>query len=153
MKRILIYIVILLAVVLVPLERADVGKLRPVQTVAVYRDGNIYTIATDTGDKGEGETAADALADLKRTTPAIIYLDTAQFLLTGKNAVDAVEELRQYFCDDVEIYSFRGDAELVEVSKYLSVHGNGPKLKCWNIGKKLPILACSGSKIELIKNS
>ena len=153
MKRILIYIAILLAVVLVPLERTDVGELRPVQTVAVYRDGKAYVIATDTGDQGEGKTVPDALTDLKQKTPAVIYLDTAQFLLTGKDADDAVEELRQHFRSSVELYSFRGDADLEAVSKYLTVHGNGPKLKRWHPGGKLPVLVCAGEQIKLVENT
>lgn len=138
---------------LVPLERTDVGKLRPVQTVAIYRDGKSYVIATDTGDKGKGKTVAEALTDLKSTTPAVIYLDTAQYLLAGKNAEAAVNELRQHFKKSVELYSFRGDADLTVVSKYLSVHGNGPQLKEWNEGDKLPVLACSGEQIKLVKSS
>lgn len=153
MKRILIYIVILAAVLAVRLERTDVGKLRPVQTVSVYRDGASYVIATDTGDKGKGKTVADALKDLKQTAPAVIYLDTAQFLLTGKNADDAVENLRPYFSKSVELYSFRGEADLELASKYLAVHGNGPQLKRWNPGEKLPVLVCSGDQIKLIEKT
>ena len=153
MKRILIYIGILAAVLLVPLERTDVGKLRPVQTVAVYREEDLYTIATDTGDKGSGKTVADALKDLKQTTPAVIYLDTAQFLLAGKNTEEAVEQLRPCFRKSVEVYSFRGEADLKLVSEYLMVHGSGPKLKQWNLGEKLPVLVCSGQQIMRAKNN
>lgn len=153
MKRILIYIGILAAVLLIPLERTDVGQLRPVQTVSVYREENAYVIATDTGDKGSGKTVADAFNDLKQTTPAVIYLDTAQFLLMGKNADDAAEDLRQYFSNSVELYSFRGDADLAVVSKYLSVHGNGPQLKYWESSEKLPVLVCEGEEIRLVENS
>ena len=153
MKRILIYIGILTAVLLVPLECTDVGKLRPVQTVSVFCDGDSYTIAADTGDQGSGTTAMEALNDLKQTTPAIIYLDTAQFLLVGKNADAAVEQLRPFFRKSVEVYSFRGEANLELVSKYLSVHGNGPKLKDWDFGEKLPVLACSGAQIMRAKNN
>ena len=152
MKRILIYIGILVAVLLVPLERTDVGKLRPVQTVAVYLNEDLYTIATDTGDKGSGKTVADALNNLKLTTSAVIYLDTAQFLLAGKNTDEAIERLRPYFHKSVEVYSFRGEADLELMSKYLSVHGNGPKLKHWKIGEKLPVLVCSGEQIMRAKN-
>ena len=153
MKRILIYIIVLLAVILVPLNRTDVGKLRPVQTVAVYFDGADCVIATDTGDEGRGETAEQALSDLKATTPAIIYLDTAQYLLVGKNSMDAIEALRSHFSGSVELYSFRGDADLTAASKYLSVHGNGPALKCWKNGEKLPVLQCSGAEIKTLKKT
>lgn len=151
MKRILIYIGILTAVLLIPLERADVGKLRPVQTVSIYREGDSYTIATDTGDKGSGKSALEALNDLKKTTPAVIYLDTAQFLLVGKNVEKAVEQLRHCFHDSVELYSFRGEADLAAVSKYLEIHGKGPKLKQWNLWKKLPILWCFDEQIKTAK--
>ena len=105
------------------------------------------------GDKGIGKTVADALKNLKLATPAVIYLDTAQFLLVGKNADEAVEQLRPFFRKSVEVYSFRGETDLEVVSKYLSVHGNGPKLKDWNFGEKLPVLVCSGEQIMRAKNN
>lgn len=150
MKRCVFYLLILAVVFVIPVERTDVGKLQPVQTVAVSYNGGRYVIATDTGGKGEGINLPAALEDLANTTPAILYLDTAEFLLVSENAVEAVEELRQYLKNRVEIYYFSGNPNLEDVSKYLSVHGTGTKLKDWKIGDKLPVLNVRNDRIEIL---
>lgn len=149
MKRIILYIIVLAALLVVPAERADVGKLRPVQTVALYKDANEFVIATDTGDLGRGETVQDAFHNLKATTPAIIYLDTADYLLVSEQAVDQLEFLRGKLRRSVEVYQFLGEANLEEVSKYLRVHGNGPSLKQYESGTQLPVLDCREERLKI----
>ena len=153
MKRILIYIVILLAVLRIPLDYTDVGKLRPVETVAISREGGDYVITTDTGDQGKGATPEEALTDLVQTTPAVVYLDTARYLLLAKDATNVAENLRQIFRGTVQLYSYRGEVDMETVSKYLSVHGDGPILKSWNADKKLPVLLCADKQMRLSKRT
>ena len=149
LKRTIIYIVILTAVLLAPLDRVDVGKLRPVETVAISRDAADYVVMTDTGDRGRGVTLDAAITNLMETTPAVVYLDTARYLLLSKDSVDAGERLHRYFKGTVKLYSFRGEVDLEAASKYLSVHGNGPALKGWKEGEKLPVLLCAESRMKL----
>lgn len=140
MKRLLLYVLILAAVLAVPVKRVDVAKLQPVQTVAVYRHGRYYVIETDTGDMGQGTDPVAAYENLEKTTSGVIYLDTADYLLVTEGTTSAVEALRIYLKDTVELYRFLGSPDLKEVSKFLPVHGKGPKLKTWNEGVKLPVL-------------
>lgn len=150
MKKIIIYVLILIAVLLVPVERTDVGKLRPVQSVAIYGVDGVVIIETDTGDRGEGENAVAALEDLKRTTPAVIYLDTAEYLLVNEDMEGAVEHLRAYLKETVELYHYVGTPKLEDVTQYLEIHGNAPVLKEWRRGKELPILDCREERVKIM---
>ena len=49
MKKSFLYMLILAAVLVLPTKFTDVGKLRPVQTIAVYKNGSTYIFETDTG--------------------------------------------------------------------------------------------------------
>jgi len=150
MKRIILYALILVAVLLVPVERTDVGRLRPVQSVMIYGGEGNVVIATDTGDSGNGQDAQAALEDLKRTTPAVIYLDTAEYLLVAEGMESAVEHLRAHLKETVELYHYLGTPKLEEVTKYLEIHGNAPSLKSWREGQKLPVLDCREERIKIM---
>lgn len=149
MKRLLIYSVILAAVLLVPVERSDVGKLRPIQTVAVFHDGTQFVIETDTEDTGRGEALQQAFINLIETAPADIYLDTADFLLVDVTAETKIDELSGVLKDSVRLYRFTGDPDLQQASKYLSVHDGGIKMKNWKNGAVLPVLHCNGGQMIL----
>jgi hypothetical protein len=72
MKRIGIYIVIMAILLLVPIKGADMGKLRPIEVVFVYRSGEQIVLETDMGDRGVGATGADALQNLKDTNSYLL---------------------------------------------------------------------------------
>jgi len=150
MKRILFYALILAVVLVLPTEGVDVAKLQPVQTIAVYKDGQTWVIKTDTGDYGSGNSVEEAFENLIKTTPAIIYLDTADHLILKDNATEAIDELRVRLKDSVALYRYIGDPDLKEVSKYLSVHGNKVKLKHWNHSVDLPILDCTTERFFFV---
>lgn len=146
MKRILLYLLILVVVIILPTTGMDVAKLQPVQTIAVYRDGDSWVIKTDTEDIGAGSSVKAAFENLMETTPAVIYLDTADYLIMHENAMEAIEELRTRLKDSVSLYQYRGDPDLKSVSKYLSVHGQKIELKHWKTGVKLPVLDCTAER-------
>lgn len=146
MKRILLYALILAAVLVLPTAGMDVADLQPVQTIAVYRNGNSWVIETDTEDIGAGDSVEKAFENLMQTTPAVIYLDTADYLILQEDAIEAIDELRVKLKDSVALYRYRGDPDLKEVSKYLSIHGEKVELRHWNTGVNLPILDCTGER-------
>lgn len=149
MIRWILYCAIFVAVLLVPLERADVAKLQPVQTVCIYYNESDYIIETDTGALGKGTSIEEALVDLIETTPAVVYLDTADFLLLLPGTESAVEHLRGVLKDSVELYYYEGDPDLKIVSKYLEIHRGNQVLKTWKNGVKIPVLKCQDSLIKL----
>ena len=152
MKRWLLYGILFSAAVLVPVNRADVGKLHPVQTVSISYHNEQVVLQTDTGEMGVGETTELALENLKQTAPAIIYLDTAEFLLVEENALRYVADLRRFLESSIRVCLVEPEVELDQASKYLQIHGNLPKLKQWNTGGNLPVLTKENERIILLEN-
>ena len=151
MKRVLIYIGILALLFAAPVERSDVGMLRPVQVVSVYSENGWVVLETDTEDKGYGMSALEALQNLKETSNGIIYLDTAQYLLITADTVGAVEELRQYLKPGVRLCMAVKQLPLKEVSRFFGVHGRLPRLKGWSEGEKLPVLGTFENSLTFLK--
>lgn len=131
MRRIL-YVVILGLLFLAPCERMDVAKLLPIEAVAVYMEEGSVVLETDTEDKGRGGNAKEALQNLKDITPAVVYLDTAEYLLVSEEAANCVEELRSFLKPSVKVCVCEASGRVKTAAKYLEVHGNLPKLKDWN---------------------
>ena len=151
MKRILIYIVILAALLVLPQKRVDVSKLIPVQTVSIYKEEDWVVIQTDTDHHGIGATARQALQNLKDTAAGILYLDTAEYLLLTKDTVEAAEELRQELKPSVRLCLTTKQVDLTEVAKFLRVHGVLPKLKHWKTSQELPVLSTFRNSLIFLK--
>lgn len=134
MRKVL-YVVILALLFAVPLERADVAKLLPIRAVALYTDGPSVILETDGAHTGTGEDVTQALSNLKQKTPALVYLDTAQYLLVSEEAVSYVEELGSLLKPSVKVCVCEAAGRVQETAEYLEVHGNLPKLKQWQQGK------------------
>jgi hypothetical protein len=152
MKRIILYIIICALTLLIPVERMDIAKLRPVETVILQKQGDVVTIATDTDDSGQGTDALQALQNMKETAKGIIYLDTAQYLLVSEDAADLVQQLRPHLKHSVTLYKCELIVDTKEVSRYLDIHGNGPKLKVWKTGDSMPVLRQAGERLILSEN-
>ncbi len=135
--RKVVYGLLLALLLFAPLERLDVADLEPVQTVAVYTEEDTVVLETDTGSVGRGENVTQAYEDLEKNTPAAIYLDTAQYLLITEEAANYADDLRKYLKPSVRVSLFRGEIDLKNAAKYLSIHSDLPKLKNWgkNVGK------------------
>ena len=136
MRRI-IYIVILALLFFAPVERVDVAKLLPIQAVAIYLEADTVVLETDTEDKGRGEDASKALDALKENTPAVVYLDTAEYLLVSEEAVSLVDELRPYLKPSVKVCVCDASGSVKNAAKYLDVHADLPELRHWDATKYL----------------
>ena len=130
MRRIL-YALILAALFFAPLERVDVTKLLPVRGVAVYMEGEMVVLETDTENKGKGRSVTEALADLKKTTSAAVYLDTAEFLLVSEPAITKMNDLRSILKPSVKVCVCDAAGRVEDAVNYLDIHGNLPKLRDW----------------------
>ena len=125
--RWILYVVILALLFLAPLERADVAKLLPIETVAVYKEQGQVVMETDTKHKGVGRNAEEALESLKENTPAIVYLDTAKYLVVAEDVKDQIAQLKSYLKDRVCVCIADIRGQVAEASKYLEAHGNLPE--------------------------
>ena len=151
MRRIILYIGILALIVAAPVKPMDIEKLRPVQIVSVYKQSDWTVIETDTGDKGIGGTAWQALQNMKDTSEGIIYLDTAEYLLVTKQTEEAIRELIAELKPSVRMCMTTGVEDLKQAVLYLKAHGGLPKLKAWVKGAELPVLSTFGDSLIFLK--
>ena len=151
MKRLILYIGILAMLFAAPVESADVGKLLPVQVVQLRKENGWVVLETDTENRGMGGTVKRALQNLKDTASGIIYLDTAEYLLLEKDAEEEAEQLRDVLKPSVRLCMVHESVELAEAAKFLSVHGQLPKLKTWQKGAELPVLSMFGDSLIFLK--
>lgn len=128
--RKLVYAVILGALLFAPVKKLDVEDLEPVQVVAVYKQREQVVLETDTGDRGTGKDAAEALKDMQQKTPTVIYLDTAEVLLIGEDCRLQVEQLRPLLHPNVKLARYNGGS-VADEAKYADIHSSLPRLKNW----------------------
>lgn len=129
MKRIFIYIALLAAALMMPLRGTDVGKLQPVGLIQLYMEEDTVVIVTDTGDSGRGTTVDAAFKNLEETTSGIVFLDTADFLLVSKDAVNEVRSLEGYLKPSVRVCIAESDIDPVMAAEYLAVHRPAVRLR------------------------
>jgi len=127
--RVLLYICILALLPFAPVERLDVAKLEPVQTVAVSLEAGEIIIQTDTQNRGQGQSVKEAVQNLESNTPGVIYLDTAQYLLLTKEAISYCRELQIYMKPFVRVSLWDGKGNVEEAAKFLEVRSDLPRLK------------------------
>lgn len=142
MKRWL-YLAALAAAVLVLGDRSagvDIGKLQPVQVVAMsYRDGQIC-LRTDTGDMGLGRDLDSALADMKERAAAQIFLDTAEHVIVAPACEDLIGGLAGILRPSCAICMGQG-VDLPQAAAYLQVHKPQTTLMEYRAGDRtLPTL-------------
>lgn len=130
MRKVL-YAALLIPLFFVPLNRVNVADLLPIEAVAVYMDGEQVVLETDAENTGAGETVDKALSDLKENTPAVIYLDTAAYLLVAPNAVEQVDSLRPHLKPSVKVCVCEAAGKVKIAVEYLEVHEDLPRLKNW----------------------
>ena len=129
--RKLAYVAILASLFFAPLERLDVAKLLPVQAVAIYIQAGQVVLETDTENIGRGADVAEALENLKKLTSAVVYLDTAEYLLVSPDAADSAVALKQYLKPSVKVCVCNGAGRVKDAAKYVEIHGNLTKLCHW----------------------
>lgn len=127
--RKVIYALLLSALFLAPVERLDVAKLLPIRAVALYMQGERVVLETDTAHLGSGVDALHALDSLKKNTPAVIYLDTAEYLLVSEAAQSYAEQLRGILKPTVKVCVCDAAGKVQEAAKYLDVHGTVTELR------------------------
>ena len=124
--KVFIYVVIVALSLCAPVKRLDIAKLLPIEAVAVCSTEAQVLLITDTGHTGRGETVQQALTDLKNRTPAVVYLDTAEYLLVGNGAEEEARQLLSYMKNTVKVGLYRG-GDVQEEARYLDVHGEAAK--------------------------
>lgn len=145
--KLLLYILIVSAVVLNPMKGTDVGKLIPVEVIMVSQMGQWIEVKTDTGDRGEGATLTEAFENMAETAPGMIYLDTAEYLLTEERIDPST--LRGYLKGNVQAYQVKEPLELENIADFLSAHGPGVQLKVLEKTSDLPEITEENGRYQI----
>lgn len=153
MKRwILCAVALILAASLegLPFHATDVGKLQPVELVWVGRTGEGVEIRTDTGDLGTGPTVSDAFADLKRTCPGEVFLDTAEYLILTPDSGELLGELSEFLRPACRLCIGMENRDLEQATRFLSAHKPELTLQDYGAGdRNIPILREKEGKFHL----
>lgn len=147
--KLLLYIVILIAVLLVPVRGTDVGKLIPVEVIAVSESDGVIRLETNTGNWGEGETLDAAFRNMEETASGIIYLDTAEYALIGEE-VDP-QTLCGYLKDSVRVCTAEAGIPLDGIADYLSAHRPGVRLRHAEDSGNLPSITEENGRYQTEK--
>ena len=149
MKKIILYGLLTAGLLAIPVKRADVGNLRPVEVVLIYQEDNQICMRTDTDDGGSGENIHKALQNMLDASLGVIYLDTAKYLLLTDEVQDVAQEMRTYLDADVQLCVTEPGVDLKMMAQYLGVHGKLPQLGSWKPGQVLPLVTIGNGKIKM----
>lgn len=138
MKRLALYILILSGLAYAPVERADVGKLAPVEAVLLDSDGTSVMLSTDMGEYGKGGSVDEALENMKECSKAYVYLDTARYLLVTDSATHHIKDITKHLKQSVKVCIAPFDTDLKAAAKYLRTHSGQPTLRQWKKGAAVP---------------
>ncbi|MBR4291462.1 MAG: hypothetical protein IKT52_12620 [Oscillospiraceae bacterium] len=149
MKKIVLYVLLLGATLLFPVQGEDVGKLLPVEVVQIYKEEDRVVIATDVGASGTGATVKEAIENLKATSAGIIFLDTADYLLFDESAKEEIGQLETYLKRSVRVSASDGEIDLHEAAAFLAVHQPAARLKSYKEHNKTEILTKEAGRMIL----
>lgn len=135
-----------------PFDDVDVGQLRPLELIAVSVEQGQIRISTDTGDLGQGNSVAEAYADLKQTSPGEIFLDTADYLVLTKDAQALWAEVASYLRPACEICLSNGVVDPEAAAQYLEAHKPGQTIRDYQAGGgPLPLLDTTEGRLRLVR--
>lgn len=145
------YSAVLAVSLLAPVKRTDVALLQPVEVISLYMEGAQTVLETDTGDLGKGTSVEQALEDLKQTTPGIVYLDTAEYLLVAEGTESRIPEIAAYLKNDVKLCTADPGIDLTLAALYLDVHSPEMTVSEWREGKNPEKLVKENDRLQLDK--
>ena len=149
MKKLLLYILLLGAALILPLEGMDVGRLLPVELVQLDKMGDTVVISTDAGTTGTGKTVKAAIRDMEKTAAGIVFLDTADYLLVTESAMEEVESIKEHLKPSVRVCIQHVEMNLKDAAAYLSVHKPEHQLRSCQDPQSLQILTEESGKVIL----
>lgn len=124
------------ALALSPSSGTDAAKLQPIQTIYIYKEDEVVTILTDTGDQGKGKSIDEAFNDMKQTVAGEVFMETAEFLIVTEETRQCIDKLYDELRPACRICLAEGDLELESTTKYLSAHEPKSILKDYRAGNQ-----------------
>lgn len=144
MKKLLLGLLIVTAVWGIPRlshPAVDIGRLEPVEVVRLSRISGGIAVETDSGRIGKGRTLQDAVADLRNSADAEIFLETADKLIATGNLDAYWQEIFRMFRPACQLCAGGGTLDLKDSGRYMELHPAGQTLAKLRAGEKgIPIL-------------
>lgn len=133
-----------------PFSGVDVGKLKPVELIAVRRERGRILVETDTGDQGSGKDLNGAMADLRLGADGVVFLETAEYLLAAPNALGLLPELGAVLRPGCAVCIADGWGDWEKVASYLRAHEPAASFKEYRV-EALPVLRIEGEDMRLVE--
>lgn len=134
-----------------PSSGADVGKLLPVELLLIYEENETVVIETDNALSGYGADWEAALADLHKSAPGTVFMDTADTLLLTEETAVLVPQLSEVLRPSCNVCLLSGEADLKAAAAYLRAHRTERTvLDCCNGKADLPKLISNGGRFYLL---
>lgn len=130
----------------------DVGKLQPVQVVSIAKQENRVILLTDTGDRGAGADVSRAIKDMKATSAARVFLDTADYLLVEPDAEAWLPQLQSHLRPSCNVCFVEGTVDLELAGQYLQLHQPKFTMMQYEAGeRRLPCLRTEEGRMKLVR--
>ena len=130
MRKVL-YLIIVVSLFLVPVEHVEVGRLLPVRAIAVYTEGDMIALETDTELKGVGPNADAALRNLKDSVTGILFLDTVEYIFVTGETENEGRQLEKALKRGVQLHVCEAANQVSQMAEYLDVHGRVTEMRWW----------------------
>lgn len=134
---------LLAALILLRLEHTgtEISELEPVALVRITASSGSISIRTDTGAHGSGADLEEAVADLHRSSPARVFLDTAEYLVINEEGEQLLPEIWDLLRPACKICIGSGRFDLDQARAYLAVHPpENTLLECLAEKKEMEVL-------------
>lgn len=132
------------------LNRTDIGSLKPIEAIRISKNDARFTIETDTGDFGAGETLLEAVSHLSKTSAGYVYLDTAAFVIAEENVLEDLVQLRNVLRKGSYLLVENGWANISDVASFLKAHQTDMTFRDYLAGERdYPILSCANGRYEI----
>lgn len=118
-----------------PHPAREAAQLIPVRAVYLYMDGDALCVETDTGDRGSGESLAEAAEDLAAGASGEIFLDTAEFLIL-QPGVQVTAEFYELLRPGCGVVYASEPPDIPAAAEYLAAHP--PELTLAQLRKERP---------------
>ena len=153
MRKGIIYAALLAGALMLRPVDAELGKMKPVETLSIQYSNGVITLTTDTEDTGSGSTVAEAVQDLQEAAAGRVYLDTTAYLLVGENASSYIEDLAPYIKASTRMCEMGAGIAPKDVGEYLRSHEPETKVKQWQEGVPMQILVYENDHLKLCRKN
>lgn len=140
-----------LAVFCMPQQRHSLNKMKPVETLLVYRREGKAALLTDDGTSGSGATFREAVENMKCTAAGDVLLQTVDFLVIAPDCEDLLPEIAGFLRSGTQVCMLTQYEEPEKISEFLRMHRPGVSLQEIIMGSSIPYLR-AGERMELEGN-